>query len=69
MNLFRVVKASITTQEAAQTYEIDVNHYDMALCPFRNDRRPSLLFQNLPLGAEKRCDHYGHTVLCLLKAK
>lgn len=27
MNLFEVVKANINTQEAAQTYGIDVNHY------------------------------------------
>ena len=31
MNLFEVVKASINTQEAAQTYGIDVNHHGMAL--------------------------------------
>ena len=42
MNLFEVVKASINTQEAAQTYGIDVNHHGMALCPFHNDRHPSL---------------------------
>ena len=42
MNLFEVVKANINTQEAAQTYGIDVNHYGMALCPFHNDRHPSL---------------------------
>ena len=32
MNLFEVVKANINTQEAAQTYGIDVNHYGH-LCP------------------------------------
>ena len=42
MNLFEVVKANINTQEAAQTYGIDVNHYGMALCPFHNDRHPRL---------------------------
>ena len=31
MNLFEVVKANINTQEAAQTYGIDVNHYGMAV--------------------------------------
>lgn len=36
MNLFEVVKASINTQEAAQAYGIDVNHYGMALCPYFN---------------------------------
>lgn len=42
MNLFEVVKANINTQEAAQTYGIDVNRHGMALCPFHNDRHPSL---------------------------
>lgn len=42
MNLFEVVKASINAQEAAQAYGIDVNHHGMALCPFHNDRHPSL---------------------------
>ena len=37
MNLFEVVKANINTQEAAQTYGIDVNHYGMALCPFHTE--------------------------------
>ena len=37
-----MVKASINTQEAAQAYGIDANHHGMALCPFRNDRHPSL---------------------------
>lgn len=31
MNLFEVVKANINTQEAAQTYGIDVNHYGRIL--------------------------------------
>ena len=42
MNLFEVVKTGINTREAAQVYGIDVNHYGMALCPFHNDRHPSL---------------------------
>lgn len=54
MNLFEVVKASINTQEAAQAYGIDVNHYGMALCPFHNDRRPSLYVSD---------DHY-HCFAC-----
>ena len=48
-NLFEVVKANINTQEVAQTYGIDVNHHGMALCPFHNDRHPSLYVSN---------DHY-----------
>ena len=54
MNLFEVVKANINTQEAAQTYGIDVNHYGMALCPFHNDRHPSLYISD---------DHY-HCFAC-----
>lgn len=37
MNLFEVVKANINTQEAAQTYGIDVNHYGIrgsCMCVF-----------------------------------
>ena len=54
MNLFEVVKASINAQEAAQVYGIDVNHYGMALCPFHNDRHPSLYVSD---------DHY-HCFAC-----
>ena len=54
MNLFEVVKANINTQEAAQPYGIDVNHYGMALCPFHNDRHPSLYVSD---------DHY-HCFAC-----
>ena len=54
MNLFEVVKANINTQEAAQTYGIGVNHYGMALCPFHNDRHPSLYVSD---------DHY-HCFAC-----
>ena len=54
MNLFEVVKASINTREAAQAYGIDVNHHGMALCPFHNDRHPSLYVSE---------DHY-HCFAC-----
>ena len=42
MNLFTDVKVSINTQEAARRYGLDVNRYGKALCPFHNDRHPSL---------------------------
>ena len=54
MNLFEVVKASINTREAAQVYGIDVNDHGMALCPFHNDRHPSLYVSD---------DHY-HCFAC-----
>lgn len=50
MNLFEVVKSGINTREAAQAYGIEVNHYGMALCPFHNDRHPSLYVSD---------DHYN----------
>lgn len=54
MNLFEVVKASINIREAAQVYGIDVNDHGMALCPFHNDRHPSLYVSD---------DHY-HCFAC-----
>ena len=42
MNLFSDVKASISTQEAARQYGLEINRYGKALCPFHNDRHPSL---------------------------
>ena len=42
MNVFRTVKASINTREAAARYGVEVNRHGKALCPFHNDRHPSL---------------------------
>jgi len=42
MNLFSDVKTHINTQEAARRYGLEINHYGKALCPFHNDRHPSL---------------------------
>ena len=42
MNLFEIVKYSVSYREAAERYGVEVNHYGMALCPFHNDRQPSL---------------------------
>ena len=42
MNLFTDVKASINTQKAARRYGVEINRYGKALCPFHNDRHPSL---------------------------
>ena len=42
MNLFGTVKTSISTKEAAERYGLEVNRYGKALCPFHNDRHPSL---------------------------
>ena len=42
MNLFQTVKYGVSCREAAERYGVEVNHYGMALCPFHNDRHPSL---------------------------
>lgn len=42
MSIFETVKNSVNLREAAQLYGIEVNRYGKALCPFHNDRHPSL---------------------------
>ena len=54
MNVFGTVKASINTREAAARYGVEVNRHGKALCPFHNDRNPSLYVDD---------DHY-HCFAC-----
>ena len=54
MNLFEIVKYGVSCREAAERYGMEVNHYGMALCPFHNDRHPSLYVAD---------DHY-HCFAC-----
>ena len=42
MRIFEIVKENVNLWEAAELYGIDVNRYGKALCPFHNDRHPSL---------------------------
>ena len=49
MNVFGAVKTSINTREAAERYGVEVNRHGKALCPFHNDRHPSLFMDD---------DHY-----------
>ena len=49
MNVFATVKTSINTREAAERYGVEVNRHGKALCPFHNDRHPSLFVDD---------DHY-----------
>ena len=42
MKLFEIVKYGVNCREAAERYGVEVNHCGMALCPFHNDRHPSL---------------------------
>ena len=54
MKLFEIVKYGVSCREAAERYGVEVNHYGMALCPFHNDRHPSLYVAD---------DHY-HCFAC-----
>ena len=54
MNLFEIVKYGVSCREAAERYGVEVYHYGMALCPFHNDRHPSLYVAD---------DHY-HCFAC-----
>ena len=42
MRILEIVKENVNLREAAELYGIDVNRYGKALCPFHNDRHPSL---------------------------
>ena len=42
MNVFEAVKQNVTTRQAAEMYGIRVNRHGMAVCPFHNDRNPSM---------------------------
>ena len=54
MNLFEIVKYGVSCRDAAERYGVEVNRYSMALCPFHNDRHPSLYVAD---------DHY-HCFAC-----
>ena len=42
MSIFETVKDNVNLREAARLYGIDVNRHGKALCPFHDDRHPSL---------------------------
>ena len=42
MNLFQNVMYGVSCREAAERYGVSVNRQGKALCPFHNDRHPSL---------------------------
>lgn len=54
MTRFETVKAHVSMREAAESYGLSVGRNNMALCPFHNDRNPSLLVAD---------DHY-HCFAC-----
>ena len=42
MDIFEAVKEQVTAREAAERYGIQVSRYGMAVCPFHQDKNPSL---------------------------
>jgi hypothetical protein len=42
MNVFEAVKQTVTTRQAAEIYGVPVNRRGMAVCPFHNDKNPSM---------------------------
>lgn len=42
MNVFEAVKQSVTTRQAAEAYGMRVNRNGMCVCPFHDDRTPSV---------------------------
>ena len=42
MNVFEAVKGNVTARQAAEMYGIPVNRHGMAVCPFHNDKNPSM---------------------------
>ena len=42
MNVFEAVKQNLTTRQAVELYGIPVNRHGMAVCPFHNDKNPSM---------------------------
>jgi hypothetical protein len=42
MSVFDTVKQSVTARQAAELYGIHVNSHGMAVCPFHQDRNPSM---------------------------
>ena len=42
MNIFKTVKEAVSVKDAASFYGIKVNRNGMCICPFHNDRNPSM---------------------------
>ena len=42
MNVFEAVKQSLTTRQVAETYGFSVKRSGMMVCPFHNDKNPSM---------------------------
>ena len=49
MNIFEAVKGKVTARQAAEMYGIQVSRHGMAVCPFHNDKNPSMKLDRLRL--------------------
>ena len=47
MNVFEAVKQNLTTRQAAEMYGIQVSRHGMTVCPFHNDKNPSMKVDRL----------------------
>ena len=50
MNVFEAVKQSVTTRQAAERYGIRVGRNGMCVCPFHEDKNPSMKVPKPPEG-------------------
>ena len=46
MSVFDSLKQNVTARQAAELYGIPVNRYGMAVCPFHDDKNPSMKVDN-----------------------
>lgn len=46
MNVFEAVKPAVTARQTAEQYGIRVNEHGMAVCPFHDDKNPSMKLDN-----------------------
>ena len=42
MNVFEAVKGNVTARQAAEMYGVRVSRHGMAVCPFHDDKNPSM---------------------------
>ena len=57
MNVFEAVKGNVTARQAAEMYGVRVNRHGMAVCPFHNDKNPSMKLADdfsIPYDARKK---------------
>ena len=56
MNVFEAVKQSVTTRRAAEHYGILVGRNGMCVCPFHDDKNPSMKVDRRSIASAVRAD-------------